>query len=98
VESAGNGQEALDMLASVKPDIIITDLQMPRMSGGELIQALKAKSGTAKIPVVILAGKKDGPATAEEEVANFVIYKDIDIEAQLQRALAAALGDSGEAN
>lgn len=93
VESAANGREALDLLAAVKPDLIVTDLEMPRMSGGELIAELKKDGGTAVIPVVVLAGKKTGVPVAEAKFANYVIYKDIDIEAQLQRALAVALRD-----
>ena len=41
VESATNGQEALEALKRVRPDIIITDIQMPKMSGSELITAVK---------------------------------------------------------
>ena len=93
VESAANGRDALDIIESVKPDVIVTDLEMPRMTGGELIAALKKNAGTASIPVVILAGKKTGSAVAEAKFANYVIYKDIDIEAQLKRALAVALDD-----
>src|SRR5215469_10796943 len=93
VESATNGQEALEMLAALHPDIIVTDLQMPKMTGSELISALKSKQETASIPVVILAGKKkDGLQTPEEKSANYVIYKDIDIETQLQKAIISALG------
>jgi two-component system chemotaxis response regulator CheY len=94
VESASDGIEAMELLAAFTPDIIVTDMLMPKMTGAELIKTLKAKPETAKIPIVILAGKKAGPASPEERVANYVIYKDIDIEAQLQKALQEALGYS----
>jgi CheY-like chemotaxis protein len=87
----------MELLAAFQPDIIVTDLLMPKMTGGELIKSLKAKPHTAKIPVVILAGKKEGTPAPEERIANYVIYKDIDIEAQLQKALTAALGDKAGA-
>src|SRR5579863_4030836 len=76
VESASNGVEAIELLAAFMPDIIITDLLMPKMTGGEFIKSLKTKPETAKIPIVILAGKKAGPASPEERAANYVIYKD----------------------
>jgi CheY-like chemotaxis protein len=91
VESATNGEEALPIALRIHPDIIITDMQMPRMSGTELITALKAQPETADIPIVIVAGKNSG-FDAQEHRANFAIFKDIDIEAQLSKALEALLG------
>jgi len=91
VESATNGQEALPIVNRIHPDIIITDMQMPKMTGTELITALKAQPETANIPIVIVAGKNSG-FDAGEYRANFAIFKDIDIEAQLTKALEALLG------
>jgi len=91
VESATNPVEALEILTRVDPQIIITDMQMPRMSGSEFITALKADPHTASIPIVILAGKQSGFQDTEKR-ANYAIFKDIDIESQLQIALTAALG------
>jgi len=91
VESATNGLEALEVLSRVRPDVIITDMQMPRMDGSELITTIKSKPDTAKIPIVILAGRQSGFA-GKEERANYVIYKDIEIEDQLEKALRVTLG------
>jgi CheY-like chemotaxis protein len=91
VESATNGQEALESLKRVRPDLIITDMQMPKMSGSEFISALKAKSETANIPIVIVAGKQSG-FEKKEKRANFAIFKDIDIETQLAKALDVLFG------
>ena len=93
VEAATNGVEALEILARVKPDLIFTDMQMPKMSGSELITALKSKPETAKVPIIIVAGRTSGCVDAEKR-ANFAIYKDIDIETQLAKALEAVLGKS----
>ena len=91
VESATNGVEALQVLARVQPDLIITDVKMPRMSGTELISALKSKPETAKIPIIIVAGRGSGFDTSEKR-ADFAIYKDIDIESQLEKGLEKVLG------
>jgi|SRR5690348_1381988 CheY-like chemotaxis protein len=91
VESATNPVEALEILTRVDPHIIITDMQMPRMSGSEFITALKADPRTSAIPIVILAGRQSGFQESEKR-ANYAIFKDIDIEAQLLIALGAALG------
>lgn len=91
VESATNGAEALEVLTRVRPDLIVTDMQMPKMSGGELISALKNKPETAKIPIIIVAGRGSGFDQSEKR-ADFAIYKDIDIEGQLEKALSAIFG------
>jgi CheY-like chemotaxis protein len=88
VESATNGIEALHILERVQPDLIVTDMQMPKMSGSELITALKSKPQTANIPIIIVAGRASG-FDVNEKRANFAIYKDIDIEGQLAKALEA---------
>lgn len=93
VESATNGAEALQTLEQSRPDLIVTDMQMPKMSGSELITALKGKPETANIPIIIVAGRASG-FTEREKRADFVIYKDIDIEGQLAKALAALMKKS----
>ncbi len=91
VESATNGSEALEMLAHLRPDIIVTDLQMPKMDGRELIRTLKMGRETAAIPIIILARK---PSEDLEGQASYMIMKDIDITAQLSRALEVVLPGS----
>jgi CheY-like chemotaxis protein len=91
VESATNGAEALETLDRVKPDLIVTDMQMPLMSGSELITAVKSRPETSGVPIIIVAGRASGFDESEKR-ANFNIYKDIDIEAQLSKALDTVLG------
>ena len=93
VESATNGQEALEIIKQNRPDLIITDMQMPKMSGSELITALKAQPETSEIPIVIVAGKQSG-FEKKEKRANFAIFKDIDIETQLAKALKTIMSDA----
>src|SRR4029077_8450489 len=45
VETAADGQEALEKLASFPANVIVTDLMMPRMSGQELLKRLKQQGG-----------------------------------------------------
>lgn len=91
VESATNGQEALETLQRIQPHIIVTDMQMPKMNGSDFITALKQRPSTAAIPIVIVAGKQSGFEKTEKR-ADFAIFKDIDIEEQLAKALKALLG------
>ena len=91
VESATNGEEALAVLKRIKPALIVTDMQMPKMSGTELITALKGNPETAGIPIIIVAQNAGGLDLVEKR-ATFAIYKDIDIETQLAKALDAVSG------
>src|ERR1700675_885917 len=91
VEAATNGVEALQILQRLHPGLIITDMQMPKMSGSELIAALKTNPETANIPIIIVAGRASGFDETEKR-ANFAIYKDIDIQDQLEKALDAVMG------
>jgi CheY-like chemotaxis protein len=94
VETATNGKEALEVVNRVCPDVVVTDMQMRLMSGSELITALKSKPDTAKVPIIIVASKSSG-FTQSETRADFTICKDIDIDAQLGKALDALMGDRG---
>jgi len=91
VESATNGIEALQVLGRIQPQLIVTDMQMPQMSGGELISALKKNPETTQIPIIIVAGRASGYDESEKR-ADFTIYKDIELEAQLEKALKKVLG------
>ena len=94
VESAANGQEAMEVLRTLSPDLIITDLQMPKMNGMEFITQLKSSPLTAGIPIVILQGKPTSEQRQVAEVrADCAIYKDIDIVAQLDKALKLTMGN-----
>jgi CheY-like chemotaxis protein len=95
VESATNGVEALQMLERLTPDLVVTDMEMPRMSGSELITELKKNSHTANIPIIIVAGRASG-FDEKEKRANFAIYKDIDIQTQLAKALDAVMGKAND--
>jgi CheY-like chemotaxis protein len=91
VESASNGAEALEAVPRVRPSLIVTDMMMPKMSGSELITALKNNPETAQIPIIIVASRASGFDESEKR-ANFAIYKDVDIDQQLAKALDAILG------
>jgi CheY-like chemotaxis protein len=93
VESATNGVEALEVLTNFVPDIIITDLSMPRMGGAELIAKIRELEVFSDTPILVLAARRSADEMTRElpTGAAAVIFKDIDIEAQLGSALAATL-------
>lgn len=59
VESATNGVEALEFVAREKPDLIITDMMMPKMNGIDFAAKLKDSVETRLIPVIMLTGLFD---------------------------------------
>jgi CheY-like chemotaxis protein len=52
-----NGQEAVLKATEVKPDLILMDVRMPKMTGYEACKALKSNDETRHIPVVFLSAK-----------------------------------------
>lgn len=67
---AENGKAAVEHLeAGFDPDLVLTDLQMPSMSGWELHAAMKGRLAWASIPIVLLAGmtpEQRGQLTVED--------------------------------
>ena len=57
VVTASNGAEAYDLACSEKPDIIVTDLQMPIMNGVELVDKIRQNEQIKCIPVIMLTGR-----------------------------------------
>lgn len=58
VIGAVTGQEGLDKAISQRPDVIVTDVVMPGISGFELCRALKRTPETQAVPIVICSSKK----------------------------------------
>ncbi|MCD6364676.1 MAG: response regulator [Planctomycetes bacterium] len=54
VLTAADGIEALDRVASEKPDLILLDIMMPRMSGFEVCRKLKSDPQTRDIPIIMV--------------------------------------------
>jgi CheY-like chemotaxis protein len=66
VVEAGNGQAALDMIApDPMPDIVMTDLMMPVMTGVELIRRLRSDPRTAGIRIVVVSSNADAAASLQ---------------------------------
>jgi CheY-like chemotaxis protein len=98
VESATNGVEALEVLGNFVPDIIITDLSMPRMGGVELVSRIRELEVFTDTPILVLAARRSASELATDMPSGTaaVIFKDIDIEAQLGRALDATIAFSAK--
>jgi signal transduction histidine kinase len=59
VATAFDGKEGLDMALAFQPDLILSDVMMPRMSGDRMIRALRKHREVAEVPIIMLTGKAD---------------------------------------
>jgi CheY-like chemotaxis protein len=62
VESAGNGVLALEMARVLRPDLILMDVQMPKMNGFEVTARLREDPETARIPVIFVTAAAREPS------------------------------------
>ena len=72
VLTSTQGSDALSLAMENRPDLIITDYQMPLMSGLELCQALLEHESTAQIPVLMLTARGFSLPDAELQRTNIV--------------------------
>ncbi len=63
VVEAADGEEALDLARSNRPDLLILDKVMPKLDGFEVVRALREDPATRKVPIVMLTAQ-----TSEEDV------------------------------
>jgi two-component system sensor histidine kinase/response regulator len=85
---ATSGVECLSIAESVRPDVILLDIQMPEMDGFETFRRLRAKQSTTKIPVIFLTAQRKDPgsiATGLAIGADEYLTKPIDTEELLVR-------------
>lgn len=80
VTTATNGVDALEILLTKTPDLIITDLLMPRMDGFTLVKKIKTMQNLDKVPLVIFSAKPIDDKEAAEIGANLYIKKPCAIE------------------
>jgi len=57
VATAADGDEGLKMAQSDRPDLVISDIMMPKVNGLELLAALRSSPDTASLPVILLSAK-----------------------------------------
>src|SRR6476661_7862175 len=67
VDTAGNGQEALECVMRSPPVLVVTDIVMPTIGGIELLKALRSQEQTRMIPVLLISGL----AIQEQRIEGF---------------------------
>ncbi|HLF93954.1 MAG TPA: response regulator [Planctomycetota bacterium] len=96
VIDCGDGETVLQAAVANRPDLILTDLEMPGVSGVEVIRRLRADPAVRDIPVLVLTGnatKENVLASLGSGAADFIVKGDLRIDellARVQRALKSA--------
>ncbi len=65
VTSAGDGEQALDAAVANPPDLVLSDIMMPRLDGFGLLEKLRAHPATSAIPVILLSARAGEEAESE---------------------------------
>lgn len=74
VTVARDGQEALDAVDAQLPDLLLLDVMMPRKTGFEVCQALRARSDCASLPIVMLTAKGRDTDVAKGQAMGATAY------------------------
>jgi CheY-like chemotaxis protein len=96
LELCANGEELVNKAPKFMPDLILTDVRMPKMTGYEACRALKQNEAVKHIPVVMLTAKgQDEEAQMGAEAGAYAyILKPFSLE-DLQRRVTEILSEIG---
>lgn len=94
VASASDGEEGLRLARERKPDLILLDMLLPKMSGPDVLAALKKDPLTVSIPVVVMTGmsQKNADRLHADGAAAFLEKSSLGLESGSEKLLAALRG------
>ena len=97
VVTAVDGEDGLELARQALPDLVITDFQMPYMTGLELCRALAANGSTGHIPVLVLTARGYALEEKDLEIGNIkgVLSKPFSPRAVLQLVNETLAGQAG---
>lgn len=90
----GNGEAALDHLESCGPDVVLTDIEMPRLNGIDLTRQIRLRRPNAAIVILTKFGDDENVFAALKAGALGYVLKDSDLE-EIQRAVHEASAGMG---
>jgi CheY-like chemotaxis protein len=91
VVAAADGASALEAIREHQPDLVVTDVDMPRMTGLDLCRAIRADDALRHIPIVVASGSlMPGDNQAEDAGASATLLKPF-VPAQLLALIAQLL-------
>lgn len=101
--SAGDGEEGLVLVKGARPDLVITDIVLPRVDGLDLFRRLRDNPGTSEIPVIIVTARnrKHDREFCRDLGAEAFLLKPFSLAVlteHIERALAATAPAAGVAS
>jgi two-component system response regulator AtoC len=92
VRIAFNGEEAMDVWESFKPDLVLSDIRMPRMNGFELANAIRKRDTKQKI--ILMTGYTDEAEVLEQQKAHGYPFftKPADLQTTVLKIVQEVLG------
>jgi CheY-like chemotaxis protein len=89
VSSASDGDEALRLALEKQPDLILLDMLLPKMSGPDVLKALKKEPATKAIPVVVMTGmsQKNAARLEQDGAAGFLEKSALELEKGSEKLL-----------
>ena len=94
VKAVGNGRDALIEALALRPDVVLTDLQMPRMDGIELTREIRAQLAHTAVVILTVFDDDDNLFAALKAGAQGYVLKDADT-SQVADAIRAAHAGEG---
>ncbi len=94
VRSATDGENALKLAQETKPDVILLDMLLPKMTGPDVLKALKKDPATAGIAVVVLTGlsQKNATRLLQDGACAFLEKADLGLDKGCEKLLAVLSG------
>jgi CheY-like chemotaxis protein len=91
MSSAADGEEALLLAREKMPDLILLDMLLPKMSGPDVLKALKTDPVTKSIPVVVMSGmsEKNAARLQKDGAIGFLEKSSLELDKGSQKLLAA---------
>ncbi|HTY11241.1 MAG TPA: response regulator [Bacteroidota bacterium] len=74
VMTASNGQEAMQKIREIIPDLIVVDLVMPDMNGFEMCRKIRSYEGTKKTPVIVVSALQSQSDKEEAKTSGADLY------------------------
>jgi len=91
MSSAEDGEEALRLAREKMPDLILLDMLLPKMSGPDVLKALKTDPATKSIPVVVMSGlsQKNAARLQQDGAIGFLEKSSLELDKGSQKLLEA---------